>query len=300
MRWMTAAVVALLLAGCTGAPTDDAAAGTDVDFDDLELAASATTGIIRGVVVDQAIRPIANASVTVQPGDLKASTTADGLFGFDGLEPGTYFITSTALGHDEAQSSTDVVAGVTEPAIVRVLLNQVPGTQPYVDVLHFEGFLTFGAAIFATSVGTTIYPTLSESLSDTSIWTVKYDRLPMWAQGELVWEQTQAAGGEFIWEMTDTSNTHYGYRETTSSPALAYWNTTVIEDREESTLDPERGIAYRFFGGPHPLCKDPLGATFGCGLTVQQRADVYVHSFYNFVPPEGWRFTVDGDPVVPS
>jgi len=70
------------------------------------------------------------------------------------------------------------------------------------------------------------------------------------------------------------------------------------EDRANSTLDPDRGIAYRFFGGPHPLCK--VDGTFGCGLTVQQRADAYMHHFYNFVPPEGWRFTVDGDPEVPQ
>jgi hypothetical protein len=48
------------------------------------------------------------------------------------------------------------------------------------------------------------------------------------------------------------------------------------------------------------MCTDPLGATFGCGLTVQQRADAYIHSFYNFVPADGWRFTKDGPPQVPQ
>jgi hypothetical protein len=33
---------------------------------------------------------------------------------------------------------------------------------------------------------------------------------------------------------------------------------------------------------------------------LQQRTDAYIHNFYNFVPPAGWRFTVDGDPVVPD
>ncbi len=303
MRW-PALALAVVLAGCSSPPTSTAPDGPD--FSDLDLDASSTTGLLRGVVVDEAIRPLGNATVTLTPGGLTARTTQDGLFGFDGLAPGTYFVAATKLGYANAQSSVDVVAGVAEPKIVRVLLTSVPGTQPFVEALHFQGFLTFGAAIFATSVGTTIYGPLAENLSDASIWVVTYTQLPQWAQGELVWEQNQPLGGEFIWEMTDTSNTHYGYRETTSSPALAYWNTTVLEDPDltNSTLDPDRGIAYRFFGGPHPLCKEPPGIlpirTFGCGVTIQQSADAYIHSFYNFVPPEGWRFTQDGDPVVPQ
>jgi hypothetical protein len=293
------AVAAALLAGCSSSPPP-AASADGTEFDDLDLQASATTGVLRGIVVDQAIRPVANASVALAPGGLTTHTTAEGTFGFDGLEPGTYFVRASKLGYNGTQASADVVAGVAEPPIVKVLMAQNVATTPYVEALTFNGFLSFGAAVFATSVGTTVSPVTAQTLGDASIWTVKYTVLPEWAQGELVWDQNQPAGGELIWEMTDTSNTHYGYRETTVSPALAYWNTTVIEDRQESTLDPDRGIAYRFFGGPHPLCTDPLGATFGCGLTVQQRADAYVHSFYNFVPPEGWRFTKDGAPVVPS
>ena len=310
MRWLPAVVLVVsLLAGCSGAP-DAGPAEPAVDFEGLELEATATTGVIRGIVVDEAIRPLGNATVTLSPGDETTVSTKAGTFGFDDLEPGTYFLRVEKLGYNATQTSTDVVAGVEEPPIVKVLLTANPGTVPYVEALQFNGFLSFGAAVFATSIGTTIYGPVSEALSDTSIWTITFTELPMWAQGELLFEANQPAGGGFIWEMTDTSNTHKGHRETGPSPLLAYWNATVLIENNETTLDPERGIAYRFFGGPHPMCRlpdpdfpPPLPRNpwpFGCGLTVQQRADAYIHHFYNFVPPEGWRFSVDGDPVVPQ
>ena len=293
-------LLATALAGYCFAGASQPTPSSGADFSALDLQATSTTGVIRGVVVDAAIRPLANATVEVSPGAGSTRTTAGGAFGFDGLDPGTYFLKVHKAGFQATQASTEVVAGVAEPPLVRIQLVADPVTTPYVDAFHFQGFLTFGAAVFATSIGTTIFGPVADSIGDQSIWVLNFTTLPMWAQGELVWEQTQPLGGEFIWEMTDTSNTHYGHRETTVSPALAYWDTETLEKHNKTTLDPKAGIAYRFFGGPHPLCRDPLNATFGCGVTVQQRADVYIHNFYNFVPPEGWRFTRDGDPVVPQ
>src|SRR5687767_10257567 len=78
-----------------GGDSEDPAAG--VDFDELELEATATTGVIRGIVVDEAIRPVAGAEVgtTLPDGAGARNTTSadDGAFGFDGLPPGTYFLT---------------------------------------------------------------------------------------------------------------------------------------------------------------------------------------------------------------
>jgi hypothetical protein len=274
----------------------------EADFSDLGLEATASTGVIRGLVVDAAIRPIGNATVSVTPGNQTLRTTQGGTFGFDGLAAGTYFLHVARRGYTTVQASAEVVAGVDSPPLVRVQLVADPVSTPYVDVFHFTGFLTFGAAIVATSVGTTVFGPLADALSDQSIWVLNFTVLPQWSQGELVWDQTQPLGGDFIWEMTDTSNTHYGYRETGPSPALAYWNTSVLVEHNKTTLDPNVGIAYRFFGGPHPLCTTPppVPSNFGCGITFQQRAEVYIHNFYNFIPAEGWRFTKDGDPVPPQ
>jgi hypothetical protein len=303
------ATLALLLAGCS-APPEEADAGPD--FSDLGLEATASTGVIRGVVVDEAIRPVGNATVALTPGDRVTVSNAEGRFGFEGLAPGTYFMSVARERYQPVQASTDVVAGVAEPPIVRVLMIALPGTAPYVEALSFNGFLTLGVAVFATSIGTTVFGPLSDALSDTSIWAVNFTEEPEWVQGELVWTHNQPAGGQLIWEMTrGCTNTHAGYRETTTSPALAYWNTTTIRELNSTNVDEdldydllEDGLCYRFFGGPHPLCREPEGSlpvrTFGCGVTVQQKADAYAHHFYNFVPVEGWRFTKDGPPIVPD
>lgn len=307
MKWMSGGLLAaFIVAGCADGGT---AADEGPDFSDLDLQASATTGIVRGVVVDEAIRPVAGANVTLTPGGLRTQSTEDGRFGFEGLAPGTYFLSVSRARYNTVQGSADVVAGVAEPPIVRILMVAIPGSAPYVEALAFDGFLTFGAAVFATSIGTTVFGPLADALSDTSIWAVNFTEEPDWVQGELVWDQTQPAGGQFIWEMTrGCSNTSYGYRETTASPALAYWNTTVIRENNATNVDEgddydllQDGLCYRFFGGPHPLCRtEPYANTFGCGLTVQQKASAYAHHFYNFAPFEGWRFTKDGSPTTPD
>lgn len=308
--WLAAGLVSILLAGCAGDAGTQSSDDEDIDFGDVE--ATETTGIIRGLVVDEAIRPLVGAVVSIAQPNRTATSGLDGQFAFAGLDPGTYFLTVALANYSTTQSQAVVVAGDDEPPITKVFLQRLATTDPYVDAINYAGYLTFGAAVGATSVGTTVFGPLADAINDRSIWYVQFTTLPMWAQGELVWDQTQAAGGQQIWEMTDTSNRHYGYRETGSSPALAYWNTTVLNepDRVNSTLDPERGIAYRMFGGPHPSLKPgdtcpslPVVGNpcyFGFGLTVQQKFEVYIHNFYNFVPAEGWRFTSDGPPVVPS
>jgi hypothetical protein len=33
-------------------------------------------------------------------------------------------------------------------------------------------------------------------------------------------------------------------------------------------------------------------------VVLNQKFDFFLHSFYRTVPPDGWRFTRDGDPPV--
>lgn len=301
-------VASILVAGCSsgGGGRGPTAATDDIDYG---VEATSTTGVIRGVVYDEAIRPLLGVTVSIATLGRNVTTGDNGEFGFDGLEPGTYFLQATKQGYASIQASAEVVAGESQPPIVKIGLVAIPSEMPYVEAHVLAGYLSFGAAVGLTSVGTTVYGPVADTLGDRSIWDMQFTSLPSWIQGELVWDQTQPAGGEFIWEMTEAgSNSPVGYRETTSTPALAYWNTTVIEEHNETVLDPERGVAYRFFGGPHPALKPPCPSDpvfginpcyFGYGLTVQQRADAYVHNFFNFAPDEGWRFTEHGDPAVP-
>lgn len=300
------ALLATAFAGCAG---EEAPQEAD-PADELDLEATATTGVIRGLVVDQSINPLMDAVVTLQGTQKTMTTGADGLFGFDGLEPSSYIISVERLGYAPIKSSATVEAGVDKPPLVRVLMERVPGSEPHIVPLSFNGHLTCGVAIFVTSVGCTTLPAVAGAIGDQSIFYHSFDGVePDHIQGELVWRNNQPLAGKLIWEIVGDGNSHIGYRETEFSPALAYVNATVIEEQRGVIMD-EGGIAFRYFGGPMDGCEMPGGMppppppfqrwSFGCGATIDQSADVYAHVFYNFSPVEDWRFTYDGDHPIPS
>jgi len=286
---------AALLAGCA---KPSAPATPQADFSDLGLAPTATTGIIRGVVVDEAIRPLPNATVALSPGNLTTHTSASGTFGFDKLAAGTYFLHVSRLGYAASQASVDVVAGVAEPPAAKVQLVRLPGTTPYVEASTHVVYMTCGFAVFATSAGCDT--STADRFGDTVYFLVNFTQLPTWTQGELVWDQTQPLGGGFIWQIAKPgSNDYYSGGQTGSSPLLAFIDTANITANAKDILS--IGAEYRVFGGPSPSCTvDTPYTPYGCGVTFEQKATAYLHSFYNFAPPEGWRFTKDGDPVVPQ
>lgn len=131
-------VVALLLAGCanTAAPGDDE---DTLGKDKVEV--DETTGAIRGVVVDQTISPVPDAKVVVKGGGSEWSGTSDaeGLFIFNKMDPGTYFITVSKALFNEAQSSVEVAAGVASP-LVRVQIDALFDTDPYLTKEKFSGY----------------------------------------------------------------------------------------------------------------------------------------------------------------
>lgn len=299
MRWI--AVCSLVLMGLAGC-ADDAGEPEDDEFDDFDESLTATddTGIIRGVVVDTSITPVPEVTITiVQTGD-ETLTNENGAFGFAGLDPGFYHLQPSKLGYNGTQTQVEVTAGVDDPPVLKIQLTEDQSAAPFIQPMYMQGYLTCGAAVFRTSVGCTTVPLVAEAIGDQSVFPVDYDRIPDWVQAELVWESTQSLSGAFIWEITPQgSNTHFGYRETAPSPALAYLDNATLAERGGDLLDP--GINLRFFGGPHELCPatgDPN--KFGCGVTIEQRTEVFAHNFYNFIPDEGWRFTADGDHPLPA
>lgn len=296
----------VLLAGCA----DSAEAPPEEAFDeelDASLRATDDTGVIRGVVVDEAIVPVEGVRVQLDGQDREATTNAAGAFGFDGLAPGTYFLSVSKLGYQATQASQDVQAGVDTPPVLKVRLISEPSSLPYVEAITLRGHLACGVAVIYTSVGCTTNGLLSSTTDSVSIWSLDFERLFNWTQGELVWKNTQAGAGDFVWQIVQsefpgTPQPHIGYMETAGAPALAYLDQATVDEYADWIM--EFGIDYRFFGGPHELCPkdvgDPSVNRFGCGVTVDQSTEAFVHHFFNFVPDEGWRYTVDGAPVIPS
>lgn len=302
-RTALALLLALGLAGC-GAPAEpNQAANVPEGLDKLALQATATTGVIRGVVVDEAIRPVANASVTARgPGaERTSSTSADGLFGFDGLEPGSWFVSVSKVAYEDAQVSTEVVAGVADPAVVKVLLVFVPSEAPFLTELHVEAFVQCiipGANVCAI---VNLYPCIvagyCDPVVDDTSFVVLHDevvglqRVPDWLQTEILWESTQAATPGFGIQYSDYDAESPG--RGASSQTVRGRSPLVYSMGEELLSEWEvgltKGIGHEIFGH-----MDETSAIGSLGFVLNQRVDFYFHVFYGYLPAEGWQFSVDG------
>ena len=304
--WVPAVLPAclVLLAGCSGG--DGGQDGpTPEDFEELELVATETKGLIRGVVVDDAIRPIAGAKVELRgAGAAETTSSEEGLFGFDQLEPGTYFLQVSRLGFKTTQVSAEVIAGDPEPPITRVLMAaDLSFVPPYYEQYIFEGFMecSAGAAagggyayLNACSGSEEAFP------NDKTFVSYVLAAYPTWTQAEMVWESTQAVS---------TSMAHnFAYP---SSGATDGWADQSAEGQSPliNTMDNETSKEYLEGEDFEPGDNLTLNmriftrATDGTGpaLTFQQRFTVYTTIFYGYLPPEGWTLQETGEvPPPPS
>jgi hypothetical protein len=291
-------VCLVTLAGC--ASPEAPGAETEIPaVEALELEATETTGVIRGIVVDEAIRPLVGAEVSLRGASQAVTTTTEaGAFGFDGLEPGTYFIKVSKVGFSDLQLSADVVAGVAEPSPVKAILPRLAGYLPYVTVRVFDGFIECTTS-FLVLCGAPNLLTGENLTNDRYTWTWFFEPNATLMQAEMVWESTQSLTPTLYFEMEPDGDCDDGFFNRTegASPIYATLNATQIE---EGPLDLECGIYFSLFSGHNePLPRQPV-TNWGIGATAQQRFTLYAHTFYDFLPQAGWRFTADGEPVVPG
>ena len=310
MRWSPFALAILSLAGCAGggdAPVD----AVEDPTDGLDLKPTATTGILRGVVVDDAVRPIVGVQVSIAgPTPANATTTDAGAFGFQGLEPGTYFVSASKMGFGPQQTSAEVVAGEDEPPLVRIQLVADPSTQPFAESHVFEGYTQCSVSIVL--VGFAACSTLPGGVGQDNF-DVEHElsRSPDWLQSEMVWDSTQALSDGMSMSYSasgeDALLTNWANTEG-PSPLLIQTNRTLNDEwiGNGSTL------YIRTFNAPIPGTRppDPVngdacvdrpvlgGCLTGVGITVQQRFTIFTHAFYGYTPDPSWRFSIDG--VVPQ
>ncbi|MGB0652455.1 MAG: carboxypeptidase-like regulatory domain-containing protein [Thermoplasmatota archaeon] len=297
-RALSLLLVAVALAGCSDSGgdggTDDA---QEQVFDDLDVEATSNTGVIRGVVVDPAIRPIPGVTITVPlPGGadpLVSETNPEGAFAFAGLEPGTYFIKAEKLGWGSAQQSTTVVAGVDKPDVVKILLEEEPGTAPRVDFEKHTAFIECSLRVGTGPAGAHIGLNACNDVGNqaTNFVTV-LEQPPTLIQGELQWSNTQTLGSglSLVVGPPDCADIKWGRSDGPSPRTLGLNQTTVQANMAED----DASVCWRIFN----YLADESAGFFG--LTAQQEAELFIHHFYNWLPPEGWTYLNDGTPVPPS
>ena len=300
---LVALLLSAVLAGCADGADPTSTANDLVDEGEFaNLQATSQTGVIRGVVVDEAIRPIAGATVSLPVGGLNRNTTTSdaGAFGFDGLEAGTYFLTVSKPGFKGVQQSTEVVAGDSQPPLLKVLLVMDPTTTPYFQVVTWTGYLECSLRIGVpgtTGVGVNACNDVGNQ--DVNYPLAPLDSVPDLLQAELIWDSTQTLGSglSFVVGPPSCIDIKYARADGPSALVIRMNSTLIVEASEDNTdegFDPETGLCYRVFS----WTADEVANS--AGLVTQQRFEAYFHAFYNMLPPEGWQFSVDGNPVPPT
>jgi hypothetical protein len=311
--------VALLMtftvfAGCAedGRP---AAISGEPSYEEFDLAATATTGVIRGVVVDQSIVPIEGVTVLLGADGKEALTNAEGAFGFKDVEPGLHTLIVDKTGYVSLKVAASVEAGVDVPDMVRVLLESDPSELPIVDVRTFNGYVECSFSTAAYRVAACGVNNVGGTLKDDFIMTHgDLDANALWIQAEMLWQSTQPAGDHMMFtteadcvsDGCDVGDTAQG-----ESPLLVIADTERLNQEDQlyagALLHRVFNMEYEGTAPPIPICDVPNpihGGTMcvkGWGATLQQKFSIFTHTFSNSVPQSGWQFSLDGEPqLIPA
>jgi hypothetical protein len=259
-------VASSVLAGCS--QPSPAATPSALAVPDAHVDPGAAVGAISGLVVDDAIRPVAGATVEVRGTGRNLTTDANGGFKATDLKPGTYFLAAHARLFLPVQASAVVEAGKT--TAVRIQLPQDASPQPYHDTLHFRGHIDFYAseASFAAQL---LAP---GTLQCTCAWNVTPN--PNWKT--IMFEATGSAqvpnpgtpatrSGAVYWEFIGNGGNGDIKSAYTDFPlSLRFENG--------SFQDPGTSFLARITGGVWP--------------SGQMDYDLYVTLWYNQAAPKGW------------
>lgn len=301
----------LLLSGCTDGEPSPASEPGD------QLVATADTGLLRGVVVDEAFRPVAGVAIAVSRLDAEArsaETGDDGTFGFDGLAPGSYVVQATKAGYLSKTVVASVQAQVAEPPIVQVPLARDLETIPYVIVATMDGFIECGVRGGTGGVAACRLADGAIDLAEESEFDLPIDPGPSWLQTEMVWEANQPLADYLGFYVTQVVAGGYGdymgiYPLNMGvSPLLMTIDSAGVGTCATCVERPLpmgnwTGVRLSAMAGelasttPPDVCS-PTGSPCltGYGAAFEQRFTFYQHVFYRGGPPDGWRFTSDGAP----
>lgn len=313
------AVVLPLLAGCSGTGGGGAA--------DAEVEATATTGVLRGVVVDEAIRPLLGVNVTVPMADgttISRMTADDGLFAFDGLPPGPYVVNARKLGFLDASVAANVTAGVDVPDSVRVLMPADVLNTPAIDQYSFDGFLQCSATAFYARAAACNPDEAAQPLCQlpgepctngpANLTTDEFMAVHTVARQSVRFLQS-----EMVWEATQQGSASLRALPGSRDPASGEINDYQPFEGPSPLIMPMDGaiaqalfigngkdLVVRVFSGyvpgtnPPACLPSPLGCPWGVGVSYEQRFQIVTHVFFGFEPPEGWQFGRDGLPPIPA
>ncbi|MGB1586558.1 MAG: carboxypeptidase-like regulatory domain-containing protein [Thermoplasmatota archaeon] len=314
---LIAVLAATMLAGCAEELPQEEPEGPE-SLENLDLQADEDSGVIRGVIVDEAIVPVGGATIVLAENGRSTESSEDGGFGFGDVEPGFHTMNIDAIGFEAVSVQVEVEAGINTPPIVKVQLTPDFSELPYVEALTFNGFIACSASTPAYRVAVCGALNIVTDLAgqppltdDEFIAGFDIGLYPDFIQAEMVWRSTQPAGDflQLTAEVSPTDGEDIGSVNGVSPLILQADNATIAA----AGMDTSGFMQQRVFNMEHEATTPPVevcdipnpvhGGTMcakGFGLTVDQKFQVFTHVFHKFLPQDGWLFIEDGAPTVPD
>ncbi|HUR64281.1 MAG TPA: carboxypeptidase-like regulatory domain-containing protein [Candidatus Thermoplasmatota archaeon] len=279
------------------------------------VAPTATTGTVRGVVVDAAIRPLAGVLLTLRVGDKStlSNTTADGLFRFEGVPAGSQVLRAHRTGYLDVQLQVQVEAGVAEPKETKVTLDIDPVyRKPFLQPFKFTGIMECSAVANApppagrVAVAACALPGQTTGVSATQDSFIAVHTLdvgkPQFVQSELVWTPSGPLANTLLLYMDERNHTAGAAQVGAGGAQTGYTELASVSGTSPLVVHVE-GPAVNRLGRGYDLqlrvfawFQDPVPV----GAVVEQTFTLYSTAFYGFKPPAGWEFNKDQLPTVPD
>lgn len=292
MRTVVVGILALALAGCAESPAAEPSASP-----------AATAGRISGVVVDPGIVPVEGALVelTGQGLHLNRTTDSSGIYRFDDLPFGTYFVKVTLDGYLHSQTTVELGASSGEPPVTRIILEADPLYRaPFIQPFKHRGLVQCGVVLSAPpllgyaavavceqanqAAGSDVTPDSSQALHALDA------GAPAFVQSEMTWDSSQTLSNQLLLYLDAREQGGAAYVELGSTSGPSPVIVPLLEGRT-GKLGKGADLQLRVF----PWYESPSPA----GATLEQEFEVISHVFYGFAPPVGWQFSVDGLPAIP-
>ncbi|HUR61543.1 MAG TPA: carboxypeptidase-like regulatory domain-containing protein [Candidatus Thermoplasmatota archaeon] len=298
-------VASASLAGCSGKAAKTAADGLDANAAGIDVKATDTTGVIRGVVVDTGIRPIGNVQVTTQTEGrtLMTNTTPTGAFGFEGLPAGTYFLKTHKAGFADTQSSVDVKAGDSTPALTKIQLVADASTAPSFDIYVFKGFMQCSiltGPFFQPCYMPAIGPLPEVVVGDDHSYTqVNITGNVTYLEVDMVWTPTQSFGTELYFNACYDQKSYPDHCLMYMGGASPLVTNVTGSDAHKYEQSGQVYFEAATHGVGDVLPENDVRRDPG-GASINQDFVVYFVVCHGFQPPAGYSFARDGEPKVPA
>lgn len=312
-----ALTLAVVLAGCAEEPASEEQAD---DFDDVDVRVSDTTGAILGVIVNDAIVPVADVTVALLNTERSTTTDETGRFVFDDVPAGSHFLQASKALHEPVQFSVDVVAGDDEPPITKVQINRLFQAEPYLSIIQNSGFFTCTQAgvpgyLYSSSPCHSVAPgaDLCElggaCLDQQRDFHADVDAGWQTMVFEMTWEPSASGTSERMGIVVSTfkperSGGHWFAEFESSAPLYGRLDCGTGEtcqshataSGEAPTAVPAAGMTdMSYFMSVRP--SSDAACVLWCvppGVAVDQQFDVWVSQFYYAPAPEAWS-VINGD-----